>query len=170
MAFFLKNRKIACRNCGERFAAKWDLMSHRKNMHANIIAVCRNNLQGKCDYTDEMCWWNHSSRNLNSDQISCYVCGKVFANKIEMMKHRKTEHIEIVRPCTKFLNNECRFQEMSCWYTHGVNDEETTANNSGPEVIEDDDMEVDSVFQNVTENLVPPLPANMRRKQTSEKI
>ena len=50
---------IKCKNCGEQFGNKRNLMNHRKSNHSNTVAPCRNNLVGKCTFTDEMCWWKH---------------------------------------------------------------------------------------------------------------
>ena len=37
-----------CKNCGEPFTIKGDLMRHRKAQHIESVAPCRNNA--------EMCW------------------------------------------------------------------------------------------------------------------
>ena len=60
-----------------------------------------------------------------------------------MMRHRKREHIEIVKPCFQFSQNKCRFKDELCWYKHN---EENKKN---------DNMEAD--FQEVSEDLDPPI-------------
>ena len=46
---------IECRNCGERFNDKRNLMNHRKEKHSETVAVCRNNIENKCNFSAEMC-------------------------------------------------------------------------------------------------------------------
>ena len=51
-----------CRNCGDSFRFKPNLMDHRKSEHSSTVAPCRNNLRGACSYTSNMCWWNHTHK------------------------------------------------------------------------------------------------------------
>ena len=106
---------IKCRNCGDVFKTKWNLMNHRKSEHLNIVAQCRNYLEGKCVYTDSMCWWKHAERAASSEtHIACFICNKNFISKPLMMSHRKRDHADVLRPCNKYLSNECKFQDDSC--------------------------------------------------------
>ena len=45
---------INCKNCGEQFGSKRNLINHRKSNQSNTVAPCRNNILGKCPFTDEM--------------------------------------------------------------------------------------------------------------------
>ena len=140
---------IICRNCGDQFTSKWNLMTHRKSKHSSTVAQCRNYLGGKCDYSDNMCWWNHAEKVVNlDDNIKCFMCSKVFERKNEMMVHRKKYHPENLRQCKQFQSNACRFKEESCWFIHQL--EKDTVHS-------EEKMETDSVFQKVSQNLVPPL-------------
>ena len=38
---------IKCRNCGEEFSSKWNLLTHRKTKHVHTVAICGNKLAGK---------------------------------------------------------------------------------------------------------------------------
>ena len=98
-------------------------MEHRKDKHIESVANCKNNLEGKCPYTDKMCYWNHNKETRKN--IDCFICGKSFKNKSELMNHRKQEHYEIVKPCFQFYKNTCRFKDDLCWYKH----EEENKNN-----------------------------------------
>ena len=152
------NGTIQCRNCGEQFTTKWNLMTHRKSEHLGTIAHCRNNLQGKCDYTDQMCWWNHAPEVPTSEaNFKCYVCDNTFESKYDMMVHRKKEHGSIIKPCNLYQDNSCRFTNESCWFRHNLENDD---NNIQEEDVDDEQMETDSVFQKVWENLKPPLPKN----------
>ena len=161
------DQKIKCRNCGDIFTTKWNLMTHRKKMHMNTVAFCRNKTEGNCDYSDDMCWWNHNVEMQNGDQVKCYVCNKTFERKTEMMKHRKKEHSEVVMPCRKFQNNECRFQDDSCWFIH-VTESEDIAEDAYKTT--EENMETESGFQKDIQNPKPPLRTHQKTKKNSEKI
>jgi hypothetical protein len=152
---------IKCRNCGELFTSKWNLMNHRKCEHMNNVAYCRNYLQGKCDFADNICWWNHAEKVVSSeDQIHCFICNKVFTSKPLMMTHRKKHHPDIIRPCTQYQNNECRFLNESCWFKHEKESQDRSVPNTRPK--EDDKMETESDFQKASKNLEPPLQSNQK--------
>ena len=158
---------IECRNCGENFSSKWNLMNHRKSMHLNSVAYCRNKLEGKCNFSDEICWWNHSEKQINNEQnVKCFVCSKLFDSKVELMMHRKNDHPELIRPCNMFRLNCCIFQAESCWYKHvkeskGKSDDNSEDKNENKTTSKDDKEEEEtvspSVFQKVSENQDPPL-------------
>ena len=149
---------IKCRNCGDLFTTKWNLMNHRKSEHWNTVAFCRNYLQGKCDFADNICWWSHAEKVQSSDdQVHCFVCNKIFKTKPSMMSHRKKEHPDIIRRCLQFQNNECRFQNESCWFKH------EQENESVPETVNrEDNMETESGFWKVPNNPNPPLQSNQK--------
>ena len=56
-----------CRICGESLSTKWNLMNHRKGMRLSALALCRNNIEGKCVYSEDMCWWNHAEKLTNDE-------------------------------------------------------------------------------------------------------
>ena len=95
-----KENKITCKNCGEQFGTKWNLMYHRKSKHLNTVAFCRNKQEGHCPFADDMCWWNHVKKL--DDNIECYICNETFKTKVDLMKHRKTNHIAMVTSCSRF--------------------------------------------------------------------
>ena len=35
-----------------------------------------------------------------------------------MMIHRKNKHRDLVRSCNSYLENNCKFQNNSCWFLH----------------------------------------------------
>ena len=99
---------IHCNNCGEQFSDKWNLMNHRKRMHINTVALCKNNLVGKCSFTSEMCWWNHDNRlSETNSSVQCFLCGESFKSKFEMMIYRKSMHTSRVKECNNCLANNC---------------------------------------------------------------
>ena len=143
--------KIYCRICGEQFLTKGGLMHHRKKEHPAAVAYCSNKLNGQCSRSDDMCWWSHVVKTGESK--TCYICGKDFKNKNEMMIHRKKEHASIVKDCEEFIKNQCRYQEDFCWYKHATKE------------TDDEIMEIESnqVFQKVSENLKPPIVLPQKR-------
>ena len=107
---------MKCRNCKEEFEKKSDLMVHRKSKHNELVAQCRKNLIGKCYFTSSLCWWNHSKKD--EQNIECYYCDKDFESVSHLMIHRKKEHGRTVKPCSKFIQKECKFSSELCWYKH----------------------------------------------------
>jgi hypothetical protein len=150
---------IKCYHCDNQFSTKWNLMSHRKSVHSDIVAICKNYKEGKCQYADEMCWWSHLSSLTKEQNFKCYVCEETFETKVLMMIHRKKDHTEALKICNNFISNTCRFKSEACWFRH----EEDDNKENSQEVIDDekdnlnDDVEMsESVFQKVSMNLKPP--------------
>ena len=144
---------LNCRNCGESFSSKWNLMNHRKNKHAETVAYCRNNLEGKCTYADNMCWWSHDKKDIGSNK--CYFCSQTFESRMQLMNHRKKEHYQAVQHCNQFRQNNCRFKDTACWFKHEI---ETESNDDANSSDKDMNEEVSNlVFQKVSENLEPPI-------------
>ena len=143
---------LKCRNCGEIFSSRSDLMDHRKHMHLSTIAYCQNYTQGTCPFSSKMCWWNHAAQDEikeNHEEIfKCYICSENFENKRTMIIHRKMDHV--VRDCYLYLDNKCRYSEDSCWFSHveKVNEEDKKGNI---------DESSESVFREVRVNLEPPI-------------
>ena len=141
-------------------------MNHRKLKHKDAIAVCKNNLIGRCPYTPEVCWWKHETHgNMSREGISCYICSQSFPSLLDMMTHKKKNHRGAVRRCQNYLKDNCRFHSNFCWFLH--EDERMEAE----ENIEtkDDDKEHnkkgnESVFQKVPENTEPPIPNQSEEK------
>ena len=152
----LKHRKgetagiIYCRNCGEGFSTKWNLMNHRKSKHSDNIAYCRNFIDGNCPYSDEMCWWNH--KNID-ESIKCFICGNIFESKTVLMSHRKKDHGNLVKQCIQFQQNSCRFRSESCWFSHNNITKEKDSEQENNHNEEEPEM----VFRKVSENLFPPI-------------
>ena len=86
---------------------------------------------------------------------ACYFCNNNFGSKGELMSHRKKKHSNAVRNCTQFQRNNCRFQDESCWFSHSY--EENVEDKRHTKEGSKHDNESESVFQNVRENLEPPL-------------
>ena len=49
-----------CNLCGEKFITKRSMMEHKKILHIEKVALCWNFSSGKCDFSDEFCWFIHS--------------------------------------------------------------------------------------------------------------
>ena len=111
--------EIKCRNCGEKFSQRWKLMTHRKQNHINTVALCKNNLLKKCIFSAESCWWNHKEdKDELLENVGCFICDETFETKAIMMVHRKNKHKTFVRKCNNFLQNNCKFEDKSCWFMH----------------------------------------------------
>ena len=91
---------IQCRNCGDVFKDKWSLMNHRKLKHSNTVAYCRNNIEGRCNFSADICCWNHNKGETNSERgVECFICIEKFKSKTDLMIHRKANHPKVVRVC-----------------------------------------------------------------------
>ena len=148
---------IKCKHCGEQFSEIWNLMNHRKQAHKNAVTFCRNiKLTGKCKFASDKCWWNHEKSIVgkNTSDTNCYICHQTFGSKGDMMIHRKHNHGSMVKECTDFEQNRCRFKEQFCWYKHENNIKIEDSTNKDTNQIEID--ETNSVFRNAQENLAPP--------------
>ena len=160
------NELIKCRSCGEQFNEKWKMMTHRKTEHCATVAVCRNNLVGKCNFSDDFCWWSHKKQkdtNIGDNPVQCFICNKTFESKVSMMSHRKSNHQGIIRQCNQYLTKSCRFNSDSCWYKHEDENvmEEEALNDSVVAGKDEDEWEYQNkkkqVFQKASEKLKPPI-------------
>ena len=71
------NGSVKCRNCGEIFETKSNLMVHRKNEHLSTVAYCRNYANKTCPFSNKMCWWSHAENTDNGEEnIKCFICEK----------------------------------------------------------------------------------------------
>ena len=154
-----------CRICGEVFELYRNLMEHRKNEHIKTVAYCRNNLKGSCLFSNEKCWWNHDTQSdseKRDESFKCYICDSTFQQKGQMMAHKKSQHPESVRYCNLFLDSKCIFNDNACWYRHTVNPKKN--------VEDENSVSEKSVFQEVQENLKPPIKIQeTERNQNAQK-
>lgn len=67
-----------------------------------------------------MCWWKHDEYdfpNLAQKQ-TCYVCNESFKERNDLMFHRKKHHPRMVKDCSQFSEENCRFRIDSCWFMY----------------------------------------------------
>ena len=119
-------------------------MKHRKEVHPSTNVCKYFKTDGGCKWGDE-CLYVHIVDMVVGDaptpdltptppspspptpppsstpQLTCRKCGETFNSKHNLMSHRKQAHVENVRPCRDFLQNNCRRGEGRCWYKHGNN-------------------------------------------------
>ena len=110
---------IHCKHCDQQFSEIWNLMNHRKLDHINTVAFCKKKASNECRFTSDSCWWRHEANNgteQNTGRIECYICNKTFETKAAMMIHRKNRHSNVIKKCTKYQQNQCRFKDQFCWY------------------------------------------------------
>ena len=165
--------RIECKYCGKQFSEKHAFMIHRKSEHIRTVAQCKNNAVGRCSFVANECWWNHTEQQeFNSEKISCYICDQVFSSRFDMMMHRKNNHPNVIRTCDRFKDNNCRFREESCWFSHTNVDNKRSE--SKIDVEEDDDDEDimeerqprQSVFRKTSVNLKPPNKKSVQKEKT----
>ena len=148
---------IICKICEKEFKDKRNLLQHRKKEHYNSVAPCRKYAEGKCPYVNETCYWNHTEK-AESENIQCFICGKNYKGKNELMKHRKMEHINVVKLCDKFQEDRCGFQESFCWFRHDKKEQINTKEVEEMDVSSGSEDEViESGFYKTPRKLKPPL-------------
>jgi hypothetical protein len=82
------------------------------------------------------------------------------------MSHRKKEHPNMIKPCSQFQQNNCRFKSKSCWFKHEEDvseDEIENKENKNSKKFE----ESQTVFQKVSEDLYPPIVKTQENLQKS---
>merc|ERR1712129_467230 len=105
---------------------------HRKGVHPSTQKCTYYNTEKGCKHGLD-CLYIHEEmmeeatqqsdtnpRNL-SPAHSCRICNESFSSKHELMKHRKKDHRDKVRPCRDFLQNVCHRGVSKCWYKHETN-------------------------------------------------
>ena len=114
---------IFCKFCNEKFANVPNMMTHKKIKHREKINYCQNYNSNGCPYDDRKCWFLHIR---TSEAFECNICDQTFLGKSQFMKHRKSEHSEMVKTCK---NNECIYKN-ECWFRHEHNEHENTQINN----------------------------------------
>ena len=71
-----------------------------------------------------------------------------------MMIHRKKQHAELVKECSKFSEEICRFRSDACWFRHGKDEASVEEEDSEGSVDASDEQ---SDFQNAQRKKKPPL-------------
>ena len=107
-----------CTKCNEMFREKKDLRKHITALHPSH-KPCKNFSTGKhCDFGAK-CDYKHVI--VEDGTFICWDCGNTFAEKKELMVHRKTIHgIDLI--CKKFLEGNCDRSDLACWYCHSTKD------------------------------------------------
>ena len=113
-------------------------MNHKREDHPSTIQNCRYFMQGNCGFGKD-CWYNHNqyeSCKPTSQQIlkefKCHLCSNIFKSKQEIMKHRKTGHIEKISDCVNNKNGWCRFSAKEYLYKHSKSSYEDESESQNP--------------------------------------
>ena len=104
-----QKNKFACNFCVESFISVVDLTKHRTTH--KTFKPCKN--LPNCQYKND-CIFNHEK--IENNNVICYECGQTFNTLKEVMPHRKANHK--MNKCSKFMKNECKFNDSNCWYRH----------------------------------------------------
>ena len=98
--------------------------------------MCWNVSSGTCVFGEEECWFIHTPAE-NTYQVKeyyCNVCEKVFPNQSDYQKHKKMDHANLVKPCYKFMDGTCKYENENCWFRH--KDNEKIEENGNEEVVQ----------------------------------
>ena len=116
-----ENATNSCETCQQNFTKESDLKHHIKMNHIEMVTPCKYFLEGRCIFSDEVCWNSHASEIIQniepSNEYKCKHCDEVFSMKSNLMKHRKLNHPQNVALCRENNNNKCKYNN-ECWYQH----------------------------------------------------
>ena len=94
-------------------------MEHKKFTHTDKVSKCWNFPIGKCTYTDDKCWFQHSE---NAGEIfCCKFCDEEFSNQSTLQNHRKQYHENTVSFCRNYPSGSCVYTNDTCWFRHAGN-------------------------------------------------
>ena len=116
----IRDSNFNCYYCDEIFPTKATVMTHTKISHVDKAKHCLNFLEGTCSYNDN-CWFLHDQKVRESDPgFNCNYCDRRFKTKIQLMRHKKQDHIQNVARCSN-ENKNCKFGFENCWFLHTEN-------------------------------------------------
>ena len=145
-----EHNSFSCNVCWKKNKTKGELMIHRKQQHPERTKVCSYFLEGICELTENVCWFNHDAnipitvpRTLK--EYTCRFCKQIFTSKSEFMKHRKKNHPKFIAVCRDEGNGYCRFTDDECWYAHAGSNYETE-NTKTTETTENNSVMMDRLF------------------------
>ena len=134
------------------FITKSDLLGHIKSNHEANVMPCKYFLEGRCMFSDEVCWYSHdlnaNSNSIIKNKYVCKYCDQVFQSKNELMKHRIVKHFQSVALCRDDINNECKHKD-ECWYRHEMkitNTHENTTKHSEDQSMSETDISQSSIL------------------------
>ena len=129
-----------CNFCDEGFQSKNALSVHKSDVH-RTYKPCRDIVN--CVYQIG-CYFSHVPVTLG--KVRCYQCGEEFNTTNTMMVHRKIHGA--VQECEQSVINQCN-RGNNCWWNHEKNEK---------------------VFQQVKENLPPPIQQRQLLKQQTSSM
>ena len=118
--------KENCSKCDDKFLTKKELSSHIERDHKKSFAGA--NKDYNCNdcflqFENSLQLKKHAERTMhtpNEHDEKCFTCEKLFPSYRQLMNHRKSEHPSN-KKCRYFLQDQCKFNENVCWYSHEKN-------------------------------------------------
>ena len=101
--------KEKCNQCDKMFVTQRELSQHIKENHKSHKPC--DYFKDRCDL-DEECRYKHIK--LNPGEQTCFICGKIFISKREMLSHIRERHGNTL--CHRYLRNECTVRR--CLFSH----------------------------------------------------
>ena len=102
-------------------------MHHTKYIHPDKVQDCLNYIEDFCSF-GENCWFNHNELlKISESSFKCNFCENKFKTKLQLMKHKKSNHVTLITQC-KYENKNCRFGSEKCWFIHSENIEKAYEN------------------------------------------
>lgn len=123
---------ITCNFCGENFATQRSVMEHKKRVHTEKVALCWNFSSGKCEFSDDSCWFIHGKNSNVMASFNCNICQHIFKTKNEMFYHQKHEHIKSTPKCKN--KRTCIYGPEKCWFQHPEDEHQDNNLNKNSEI------------------------------------
>ena len=109
--------KFKCNVCEVEVKGRTNFMTHKKKNHPENLPTCEQFSRNKCSRSDQECWYEHPSTEINSETHSPaksaekLVFREVLGNSFPPDQLGKM--MEMVRLlCSKVENMEERFREL----------------------------------------------------------
>ena len=114
-----ENSLFKCNFCDQSFGTLLEVMKHNKAVHPSSVPHCKEYLDNTCFFGNS-CWFHHSESLRNSEPaFRCNFCEQKFRTQNSLREHMKLMHFQFVAKCK--YENECKFGQKKCWYTHQEN-------------------------------------------------
>ena len=101
-------------------------MKHNTFTHTDKVSACWNFPIGKCIFTGDKCWFQHSE-NVG-EEVQCKFCEKCFSNHSEYLNPRKKYDHNVVPVCRNNSSGSCVYTNETCWFNHAKKNEDIKNN------------------------------------------
>ena len=128
------DNQIGCNFCGENFETRRILMEHKKRVHLEKVALCWNFSAGKCDFSNDSCWFSHINNLKGMANFKCKICQNVSETQNELHYQEKREHARSIPQCRNASKGTCFYGDEKCWFQHNETEHQEKNLNTNCEI------------------------------------